>query len=261
MLKHSAFIKKLSIVLLILFVLNGHIVVLARAGGGHGGSSGGGASGGGSAHASYNGGGYGGRSNPFFDILNIGVFALVAVGGTIILKVRLEKKRAQSILTIKDLAKSDSNWNYKDMKRNIKEAFYKIQYAWMERNQDLAKEYMSKKLYDEHKMKTEWMEVKKEKNILKNVRLLKWYPIGLEDLEGTDNDNLWIYIKAKAVDYTIDEETNKVIEGKKYIRVAFEEYWKFIRSGNKWVLDEIKQIDDINDLDFFGIDVEHNKKM
>lgn len=96
MLKHSAFIKKVSIILLILFVLNEHIVVLARAGGGHGGSSGGGASGGGSAHAAYNGGGYGGRSNPFFEILNIGVFALVAVGGTIIIKVRLEKRELKA---------------------------------------------------------------------------------------------------------------------------------------------------------------------
>ncbi|MDZ5017214.1 Tim44 domain-containing protein, partial [Clostridium perfringens] len=55
----------------------------------------------------------------------------------------------------------------------------------MERNQDLAKEYMSEKLYIRHKSKTGWMKVRKEKNILEKMKLLSATPIALKDQDGT----------------------------------------------------------------------------
>ncbi|MDZ5035042.1 Tim44-like domain-containing protein, partial [Clostridium perfringens] len=143
------------------------------------------------------------------------------------------------------------NWDYDNIKNDIEEAFYKVQIAWMERNQDLAKEYMSEKLYIRHKSNTGWMKVRKEKNILEKMKLLSATPIALKDQDGTSSDCLWIHIRAKSIDYTINEETNEIIEGNKYRATHFEEYWKFIKSEKRWVLDEIKQIDDINDLDFF----------
>lgn len=55
--------------------------------------------------------------------------------------------------------------------------------------------------------------------------------------------------------YTIKEETNEIIEGNKYRITHFEEYWKFIKNEKRWVLDEIRQIDDINNLDIFDINI------
>ena len=177
---------------------------------------------------------------------------------TIIRKVRLGKKKYKSISIIQNLSKCDDNWNYSDIEKDIEAAFYMIQIAWRERNQDLSKEYMSDYLYGKHKLQTELMKIRKEKNILENLILLGATPIGLQDLGGINKDYIWVHIKAKSKDYTINEEANEVVKGKISEYVHFEEYWKFIRKSKRWVLDDIRQIDDITNLDFFRIEA-HNK--
>ncbi|GAA0085846.1 Tim44-like domain-containing protein [Clostridium sp. CTA-7] len=253
--KVSDFLKRVSVIILVILFVNGPLVAYARAGGGGSGGGGGGGGSSSSSHGGSPGGSYRGRSNPIASIINIGMFVIIGSAGTIVLKVRLSKKKVKSISAIKSLAKNDHNWDYDNIKNDIEEAFYKVQIAWMERNQDLAKEYMSEKLYIRHKSKTEWMKVRKEKNILEKIKLLSTTPIALKDEDGTSNDCLWIHIRAKSIDYTINEETNQIIEGNKYRVTHFEEYWKFIKSEKRWVLYEIKQIDDINDLDFFDINI------
>lgn len=263
-LKFNNFIKKILVMVLVIFIINEPLIAYARPGGGSGGSSSGGGGGTSSSSSSsgshYGGSNYRGRNSNLGDIIIFGIVACSASAGVFILKVKLGKKKTESIAAIKDLSKSDDNWDYKEIKKDIEEAFYKIGIAWMERNQDLAREYISDKLYDKHKSQTEWMMVRKEKNILENMTLLGAKPIGLKDCEGIDNDILWVHMKAKSIDYTINEETNEVIEGQDNKSVRYQEYWKFIRKEDRWVLDEIRQIDDIDDLNFFKIEVQNKKK-
>ena len=251
------FVKRAVPIILLILAINIPSNAFARAGGG-GGSGGGGGGGGGGGSTSHHSGSTGGyrRSNPIASIINLGMFFCISSAGVIVFKVQLSKKKMKSISAIKGLSKSDYNWDYKKMKSDIEEAFYKIQDAWMERDQDIAKEYMSEKLYARHSSKTGWMKVRKEKNILKNMKLLKATPIAIKDKDGTENDVVWIHIRAKAIDYLINEETGDLIEGNKFKSVPFEEYWKFIRNERGWILDEIRQLDEIDDLDFFDINIE-----
>ena len=247
---------KMILIALLVLTINGPLVAFARAGGGGGGGSSGGGGGGGSTGSTHSRSSR--KSSPIENIISFGLFAVAASAGTIVLKVKLGKKKAKTISAIKDLSKSDNNWNYKNIKQDIEGAFYKVQTAWMERNQDLAKEYMSDELYTKHRTQTEWMKVRKQKNILEDMELLRATPVGIEDHEGIDRDSIWVHIKASSQDYMIDEETDEVVEGEAYKFVQFEEYWKFIRKEYRWVLDEIRQINEINNLDFFVIDVEKN---
>lgn len=245
-------IKRILLIILIVLIIKIPSIASARAGGGGGGGGGGESS---SPHHSGVTEEYGGRSNPIASIINLGMFFCISSAGVIIFKVRLSKKKIDSISAIKGLGKKDFNWDYDQMKSDIEEAFYKVQNAWMERNQDLAKEYMSKRLYIRHKSKTGWMKVRKEKNFLENMRLIRATPIAVKDKDGVTEDTVWIHIKAKAKDYVINEQSGELIEGNRYISIPFEEYWKFIRNDQRWILDEIRQIDDIDDLDFFNIDI------
>jgi hypothetical protein len=70
-------------------------------------------------------------------------------------------------------------------------------------------------------------------------------PVDAEDYAGDGNDFMWIYIKARAVDYTIDDRTMERKSGSK-VGKTFVEYWKLIKEENRWVLDEIKQKDELN---------------
>lgn len=248
-------IKRILPIILIVLVINIPSIASARAGGGGSGGGGGGGGSGSSSHHSGTPDGYSDRTNPIASIINLGMFFCISSAGVIIYKVKLSKKKIDSISAIKGLSKKDFNWDYDQMKSDIEEAFYKIQNAWIERNQDLAKEYMSERLYIRHRSKTGWMKVRKEKNILENMKLIKATPIAVKDRDGVGEDIVWIHIKAKAKDYVINEESGELIEGNRYRSIPFEEYWKFIRDDQRWILDEIRQIDDIDDLDFFNIDI------
>ncbi|AAK78733.1 hypothetical protein BJV85_003252 [Clostridium acetobutylicum] len=258
--KFNNFIRKTLIIALMVLLISGQkVAVLARAGGGSSGGSHGGSFHGGSFHGSSLGGRGSGFIGPIVIGINAGFMGLIFVVGVIIPNKIMRKKKNESISAINDLSIDDNNWNYDEIKKDVEEAFYNIQKAWMERNQELAREYMSKKLYDKHKAETESMIIKKEKNILDNVQLLEFYPVAVEDYEGTDKDSFWLYIKAKAIDYTINEEDNKVIEGYQSVSVEFEEYWKFIREEKSWVADEIKQTKDVVDLSFFKIHIDNKQ--
>ena len=249
----SNFVKKILVILLVVLIFNGQTIAFARAGGGRSSTS----------HSSSNSRSHSNTSSTRLSrkptlietIIIITIFIVVCISAnTIIRKVRLGKKKYKSISVIQNLSKCDDNWNCSDIKKDIEAAFYMIQIAWRKRNQDLAKEYMSDYLYSKHKLQTEGMKIRKEKNILENMILLGATPIGLQDLGGINKDYIWVHIKAKGKDYTINEEANEVIKGKVYGDVHFEEYWKFIRKEKRWVLDDIRQIDDITDLDFFRIE-------
>ncbi|NEU05707.1 Tim44 domain-containing protein [Clostridium senegalense] len=247
-----SFIKKVLILFLIIFVIKSQFTAFARPGGGGGSSSSHSPSS--SSHSTpsrYS----SGKTNPIANMLNVGLFIFALSAGTIILKIKLRKKKIESVEVIKYLAKEDANWNYENAKKDIEETFYQIAIAWMERNQDIAKDYISEKLYTKHKMQTEWMKIRKEKNILKDMSLLKVTPIGLKDCDGIDNDILWVLIAANSIDYIINEETNEIIEGSTCKSVYYEEYWKFIKNKDRWVLDEILQLNDVDNLDFFNIDI------
>lgn len=236
--KVKKLIRKTSFILLVIATTSVPITTFARAGGG---SSSSGSSGSSSSFSSRSSRRY--KQHP---LVGFSVWGGVVLASTIGVKAKLKRKKKESVSKIKNLANNDANWNYDDIKRDIEDAFYNVNTAWMERNQDLAKEHMSNRIYEKHKSQTQWMEVKKEKNILEKIKLISSLPVKLEDFEGIDNDYMWIHIEAEAIDYTINEETFDIIRGLKDKVVYYEEFWKFIKINNRWVLDEIRQKDQFN---------------
>jgi len=116
---------------------------------------------------------------------------------------------------------------------------------------DLARGYVSRRLYDKHKQQTDQMLRDHEKNILKNVNLIAAKIV--EAIDYTDNakDMFWVYIKGSMVDYTVREPGGEVIKGNPDESAVFTERWKFTREDGRWVLDEIDQEVGLDDLDSF----------
>ena len=50
--------------------------------------------------------------------------------------------------------------------------------------------------------------------------------------------------RSRMIDYTIDDETMEFKSGSK-ISKSFIEYWKLIKENGNWVLDEIKQKEEL----------------
>lgn len=219
-------------------------IAFARAGGGGGGSGGsGGGSGGSSGGSTNNRTPYTSntrRATPIESILDYILFAAFVSGGAIIFFVQVRIKSTKTKNAMKKLSEINSTWDYKQFRKTAEETFYAVQKAWMERDQDISKSYMSQSLYEQYKTKSEWMKLRHEKNILKKMHIIDILPVKAEDHDGDSDDMIWVYIKARMADYIVDDRTMAVKSGSKF-NESFEEYWKFIKENNKWVLGEIRQ--------------------
>lgn len=241
------YMKKRHIFLLvIIFILFLNLPIYARAGGGSsGGSSGGTSSGGSSSHGTshYTRGSTSRKSNPIVTIFNYGMFIIISCSTIIVVKVRLSKAKIKTKRKMKY-----TSWNYSEIKDRVEEAYFKIQDAWAKNDMILAKDYMTEELLESFKIKLNWMEFANKKNILKKIKLLKAFPVSLTDEKDDADDRVWIYIRGKMVDYTIDTTTNQIIEGSTFSK-AFVEYWLFSKNeeGN-WVLNKILQEDEIDNI-------------
>lgn len=100
--------------------------------------------------------------------------------------------------------------------------------------------YLSEELQKEFDSKIQWMVLRNEEVIQKNVRLLRAMPVSVQDEPGEEQDVIWYLIHGKMIGYYVNRESRRVVRGKTRPE-AFFEYWKFVYRNKRWVLQEIRQ--------------------
>ncbi len=145
-------------------------------------------------------------------------------------------------------AKVDAFWNPDSIKDRIKFVYFKVQEAWMARDQRIAKDCLSQRLYDDHKRQTDAMLMNHTKNILESIHLAQARIVEVLDFDDNSKDQFWVHIQGSMIDYTINDKTGDVVNGKKNKSESFKELWKFVRADHGWVLDEIDSSVHANDL-------------
>ncbi|MDU1539713.1 MAG: hypothetical protein E6902_08840 [Paeniclostridium sordellii] len=93
--------------------------------------------------------------------------------------------------------------------------------AWTNMDQDIAIEYSTKKLYENHKTKLEWMKIRNERNILKMEKLISAKVIGIEKNNYENVDIIWVYIIGSMIDYI--ERDGRIVGGNKFISKPYVE--------------------------------------
>ncbi|ACA45963.1 Tim44 domain-containing protein [Clostridium botulinum] len=253
--------KNLIFILLfiIIFIFNLSMTVSARSGGGH--SSGGG-HGSSSGHGSGSHGSRGSSSRGYYessesnvgDLIEILIVPLFIIliwkRDAIICRPKISRKSKEAEKIIRRLKNVDISYS-KDMLQNrVEKTYFKMQEAWTSLNLEISKEYMSEDIYKLHNSKLAWMEIRNQRNVLKNIKLLNAKPVGLEHYKDNSKDFIWFYIHGAMIDYTIDEITTQVVDGNTR-NSSFIEYWKFIKKNDSWVVDLIMQEDEVDiDKDF-----------
>lgn len=219
-----------------------------RAGGG--GSGGGGSSGGSSGsggHGYHSGGGYYG--SPLGFIIHALSIPIILFSSSIVFYFTVTKRSRKSKKLMKQMMKSDRAWKYRNISSSVRESYMAIQAAWAKGDMTDAAEYMSDELFNSFQVKLKWMSYRKERNVLKNIQLLKALPVAVYDDEDNSRDFIWFYIKGKMTDYTVNTETQQKISGSTSA-ASFVEYWKYVRNGDRWVLAQILQKDEADQIPF-----------
>lgn len=108
-------------------------------------------------------------------------------------------------------------------------AFFKLQQAWTQRNQDLARDVMSEALYERHKMQTDQLIANHQIDVLQNIVIGHTRIVGVS--AGQPYDSIVVAFDAAMTDYTIDENTKRVVSGDQG-QQTFTERWTFIRRSD-----------------------------
>jgi hypothetical protein len=239
----------LAALLALSFILTSPLLAFARAGGGQSFGGGGGFGGGGSfgGGGGFGGGGlllpflfFGGGGGGFIFFLFI-LFALWQVYRRMSIGNPMQASnygptyapmaQMRSTLT-EDLAAlqaKDPNFNQQMFLDRAQAAFFALQKAWMDRNLEPARVYMSDGIYHRWKTQIDAMIAAHKKNMLDNLVI---GGVQIVKVQTDPNfDTVTVRIDASAADYEVDDTTaNKVIYGSRQNQ-NFTEYWTFIRSG------------------------------
>ena len=224
-------------------------VVSLRAGGGSSGGGGGGGGGGSSGSSSHHHSGTGRGGSPIGFILQSILMPLLFFSSSIVFYIQLTKRSRKAKKLMKQMTQSDNAWKFKEVSVDVEDAYMAIQEAWANMDMTPVKRYMSDELFDKFQTQLNWTKYKNQKHVMENIQLLKALPVAVHDDSDNSRDYIWFYIKGKMIDYTLNTETQSVVEGST-IAASFVEYWKFVRKDNRWVLDKILQKDEENKIPF-----------
>lgn len=161
---------------------------------------------------------------------------------SVILTRLVRKKNQESKKLLEQIESLDSSWDLNKIKARVEVTYFKIQEAWMARDQDIAKGYMSERLYSNHKAQTDQMIKESRKNVLEKINLTEAIVVEVADFVDDIKDRIWVHLEGSMIDYIVNSETNEFISGDKEKVEEFSELWKFTKvTENQWVLDEIDQ--------------------
>ena len=126
------------------------------------------------------------------------------------------------------LKAKDPNFNEQVFNDRAQTTFFALQKAWMERNLEPARVYLSDAIYHRWKMQIDQMVAAQQRNMLDNL------VVGgirvVEVLTDANFDSITVRIDAAAADYKVDDRTGKMVSGSRS-QQPFTEYWTFTRSG------------------------------
>jgi predicted lipid-binding transport protein (Tim44 family) len=109
----------------------------------------------------------------------------------------------------------------------VREAFTTLQDAWIDRNVDTGRGFMSPGLYFSWSAQVETMLEERRKNMMDDLRIDSVRPVAV--VHGRVFDDVTVRIDASCADYEVDEATGNVVFGSKRSE-PFTEYWTFQRA-------------------------------
>jgi hypothetical protein len=238
-------------IVLLLAALLVPTVALARAGGGQVGGFSGGSSFGGSSGGSLggsSGGGVGGGIGSWCCSGVIVIIIIVVVVVWSLIKNRMGGGPAGGPETgapimpggmppgdpFSDIKAGDPNFNTEMFYGRVNEMFIAIQYAWMNRNLEPVRRFLSDQQFSvlNNSVQTDYV-AKSQINKLDNIHVDHMEPV--EVVKQGDYDSVKMLITATVIDYTVDERTGALVNpgelGDGKTPTTFQEYWTFMRKS------------------------------
>ena len=164
------------------------------------------------------------------------IFLFLLIIISYIIKVKLKKTKykeehyhvkAYDVNKIKDVLPNFGKLIFKQQAFKI---YKEIQNAWMNFDYEKLRKYTTDELYNMYHSQLVALNVKKQKNIMKDFKLNDFEIIGME--HNSNTISLKVYMNVECYDYIIDKN-NKVLRGKDYIKVNYLYEMTFIKGTSE----------------------------
>ena len=119
--------------------------------------------------------------------------------------------------------------------------FFNIQAAWMACDMGPVRDLMVPEMYENMQKGCDRLRAERRINRLENIAVRSVQVT--EAWQESGQDFVTVYFLASLLDYTVEETSNRVLEGSRTEPVQFEEYWTFTRPVGfyPWQLSAIQQ--------------------
>ena len=118
------------------------------------------------------------------------------------------------------------NFDKKVFKQNVFSIYQKIQVAWMNFDYETLRKYTTDELYNLYHSQLVALQMKKQKNVMRNFSLTDFAIVGMEKVENTVA--LKVRMRIKCLDYIVDEK-NKIIRGTDRQKMVYDYEMTFVK--------------------------------
>lgn len=142
---------------------------------------------------------------------------------------------------IAQAAQADPAWDLSGLQTTAQDTFLMFQADWSTFNIERMKSYLSGHYWQHMSLVMAAIKQRERRNDVQNPQLItKPEPVNAQDFEDNSKDRVTFMMQAKAHDVILES-----IDGQERELFAdnnsFTEYWNFVRSGKKWILEGISQ--------------------
>lgn len=145
--------------------------------------------------------------------------------------------------TLKTAASKDGAWDETLLTDFSKETFNRYQKDWSSFNTEAMRAYLTPSYQHHAALLLYALQLLERRNDMSDVQIQDATIVAANDHEDNTQDSFTIAITAQATDQLIDTRTQQPLYTD---RSAFGEHWRFVRSGQTWLLDGIQQATESN---------------
>jgi predicted lipid-binding transport protein (Tim44 family) len=128
-----------------------------------------------------------------------------------------------------DIAAGDPGFNEEQFLDRCQQAFMQVQKAWMDRNADEGRAYMSTGLYTTWSMQLQQMIAAHKHNVMEDLFVQHMSIVSAT--HDANFDTIKVQVDASCKDYEVDDNNGKVVFGDNKHDKPFVELWTFQRSA------------------------------
>jgi predicted lipid-binding transport protein (Tim44 family) len=142
---------------------------------------------------------------------------------------------------VRHIQQMDSDFDPVRLRDTASEVFFNIEAAWMARDMEPVRNLLTSEMYEQMQKDCDRLRLERHINRLENIAVRSAEVT--EAWQESGQDFVTVRFLASLLDYTVEEGSNRVLEGSSTTPVKFEESWTLTRpvGPHPWKLSAIQQ--------------------